>query len=498
MKIFSAEQIRRCDAKTIENEPISSINLMERAAKTSVDWLVKRFDHNSVFYFFCGNGNNGGDGFAIARMLYQAGFDVLVFVDRENLHYSKDAEINFNRLQEISGIDIFDFKKAKNFTFNKNSVIIDAIFGTGLHRDLAGNSANIIQFLNTLPSTKISIDIPSGLFTDKISSLNAIVFQAEETLTFQFWKKSFLHAETAIYCGKIHLLDIQLSKKFIDDEMTANFVIDEEVIRQIYRPRKDFSNKGNYGKSTIIAGSFGKMGAAILATKAALKSGSGITYTLAPKCGYEILQSICPEAMYLFGGENYVSHFEVEQGSIVGIGPGLGTDPETEFHFLEFIKNYKIPLVLDADALNLLSKNLDYLKFLPKNSVITPHPKEFERLFGSSSNSYDRLQMAKQKAVELGIYIVLKDHRTQIVTPENQAFYNITGNSGMAKGGSGDVLLGIITALMAQNYSTKEACIFGVWLHGKAGDFASKKYSKEAMLPSDLINEIRNVFKLLE
>ena len=498
MKIFSAEQIRKCDEFTTANEPILSINLMERAAQSCVDSLLKKFGYEQTFHIFCGNGNNGGDGFAIARMLYYCGFDVNIFIDKAILKFSKDAEINFSKVKQISGIDVFHFDEVKNFDFKGNSLIIDAVFGSGLNRNLEGKTAEIIKLLNQLPFPKFSIDIPSGLFADKVLDENSTVFKADETLSFQFWKKAFLHPETGIYCGKVNVLDIGLNQKFIEKEPAENFVIDEDLIRKIYKPRNEFSHKGTYGKTTIVAGSFGKMGAAVLATKAALKSGSGLTFTLAPKCGYEILQTTCPEAMYLYGGEDFVSYFDVDEHSVVGIGPGLGTDPETENTFLQFLKNYRRPLVLDADALNIISKSTENLKLIPKNSIITPHLKEFERLFGKTLNSFERLELAQKKSDELEIYIVLKDHRTQIITPENKVYYNITGNSGMAKGGSGDVLLGIITSLLAQNYTPENACIFGVWLHGYAGDFAAEKHSRESMLPSDLIENLGEVFKFLE
>ena len=274
-------------------------------------------------------------------------------------------------------------------------------------------------------------------------------------------------------------------------------MIDEGLVREIYRPRQEFSHKGNFGKTVIAAGSSGKMGAAVLATQAALKSGSGLTFTLAPQCGYEILQTACREAMFLEGGQDFISSFDVDEDHTIGIGPGLGTALETQNAFLTFLKTCTKPLVLDADAINILAKNPEKLKLIPKNSVITPHPKEFARLFGKTENSFERLKLAKEKATELKIYIILKDHHTQIITPEGNVFYNLTGNSGMAKGGSGDVLLGIVPSLLAQNYSVQDAALFGVWLHGKAGDFAAEKHSKEAMLASDLIREIGNVFKYL-
>lgn len=497
MKIFTVEQIRNCDQFTIKNEPISSINLMERAAKKCVNWLQNHSFHSENFYIFCGNGNNGGDGFAMARMLYQKGFDVDVFMDKSKEKFSGDAEINFKKIKEISGIDIHDFNEVADFDFKKNSTIIDAIFGSGLNKNLEGKPKYLIDFLNATNLHKIAIDLPSGIFADKNLDENSVVFEADETLSFQFWKKAFLHPETGKFCGKIHILEIGLSQKYIDETATSDFVIDDILISKIYQPRNDFSHKGNFGKTCIVGGSFGKIGAEILAVKSALRTGSGLTFALAPKCGYEILQTTCPEAMYLYGGEDFVKNFEIDNDFIYGIGPGLGTDYETEEKFLHFLRAYNEPLVLDADALNLISKNSENLKLIPKNSIITPHPKEFERLFGKTRNSFERLNLAKQKAKELEIYIVLKDHHTQIITPENEVFYNITGNSGLAKGGSGDVLLGIITSLLSQGYSSKNAAIFGVWLHGKAGDITANDLSKESMLATDIIENISGVFKEL-
>lgn len=497
MKILSALQIKNCDAFTIINEPISSINLMERASQKCSNWMMNHLDKEN-FYLFCGNGNNGGDGFAIARLLYHKGFDVTVFVDKSNLKFSDDAKINFDRIKEISGIDIYDFSEAENFDLKENSAIIDALFGTGLNKNVEGNSKKMIEFLNSKNLHKISIDMPSGIFADKNFDEKATIFKADDTLSFQFYKKSFLHPETGKFCGRIHILDIGLNEKCIENTETSDFIIDENLIKKIYKPRNDFSHKGNFGKTCIVAGSFGKVGAAVLATKAALRTGSGLTFILAPKCGYEILQMTCPEAMFLYGGEDFVKNIEVDNDFTYGIGPGLGTDYETEEKFLHFLQTYNEPLVLDADALNLIAKHPENVKLIPKNSIITPHPKEFERLFGKTKNSFERLDLAKEKAKELEIYIVLKDHHSQIITPKNEVFYNITGNSGLAKGGSGDVLLGIITSLLSQGYSARNAAIFGVWLHGKSADITSKDLSKESMLATDLIENISEVFKELE
>lgn len=493
MKIFTAEQIRNCDQYTIKNEPISSIQLMERAAEACVEWISENCNHHRNFAIFCGSGNNGGDGFAVARLLYQKGFDIDIFTNSK-AKFSPDAQENFKHIKEISGITVREFKDAMNYRFDSRTVIIDALFGTGLSRNLEGEVKELVEFLNLKNNIKISIDLPSGLLADGMSDADAVVFEADYTLSFQFWKKSFLHIETGQFTGKVQILDINLSQDYIEETESDDFVVDDEIVKQIFKVRNEFSHKGTYGKATIAGGSYGKIGAAVLSTRAALRSGAGLTFVLAPKCGYEILQTSDPEAMFIEGGADYIDRFEIDETSVCGIGPGLGTHKKTSESLLKFLKNYSKPLILDADALNILAENPENLLLIPEKSIITPHPKEFERLFGKTDNSFERTLLAKNKARELQIYIVLKDHHTQIITPEGKVFYNITGNSGLAKGGSGDILTGIITSLLAQHYSEEQAAVLGVWFHGKAAELASEKYSKESMLPTDVIAEFGNVF----
>ncbi|KIA83087.1 sugar kinase [Kaistella solincola] len=497
MNIFSAQKIYEWEIFTMQQDNISALQLMEKAAKCCCNWITDRFSTTSEMLIFCGAGNNAGDGFALARLLYQTGFNIKIFTDSSK-KFTEEAEINFQRCKEISGIEIQDFSALKQLKNSESSVIIDALFGLGINRAIQGPVAEVISFLNELPGTKIALDLPSGLFAEEISAENAVIFQADYTLTFQVLKKAMLHPETAPFCGEIIIMDIGLNPDYCLENPTLENTVDENLIQQIYKPRKNFSHKGSFGKSLLIAGSFGKIGAAVLATKAALKAGSGLTFILAPNCGYEILQNSCPEAMFISGGENEVGKIVSDDEYSIGIGPGLGTAKATDIGLLNFLKSYSKSLIVDADALNILAKNAENFQFIPRNSIITPHPKEFERLFGKTENSFERTTLAQKKAAELGIFIVLKDHHTQIISPAGEVFYNLTGNSGMAKGGSGDALLGILTALVAQNYSPLNAAIFGVWLHGKAGDFAAEKYSKEALLPSDLIDELGNCFKYLE
>ncbi len=494
MKILTSSQIKACDLTTIKRG-ISSVNLMEKAASVCVKWLEINYDVQHKFVIFCGPGNNGGDGFAIARMLYEKAYDVEVYVEENNSKYSPDAEINFKKLKAITGIAI---KKFSEFAPNisKRSVIVDAIFGYGLNRALPNETKSIIDKLYQIKFPKIAIDIPTGLFADNLANEKLSVFQADFTLTFQFYKRSFLHPETGKFCGKIILLDIGLDRDFIDEIETDYYVIDEKLIKEIYKPREEFTHKGTFGTSILVGGSYGKIGAILMSTLSALKSGSGLTFTIAPECGNYILQSKLPEAMFIGSGEKFIEKIRIQEKAVYGIGPGLGKEKQTQKALFEFLENHIEPIILDADALNIIAEN-QRLNLIPKNSVITPHPLEFDRLFGKTDNSFDRLDLARQKAEELQIFIILKDHHTAVITPEKKVHYNVTGNSGMAKGGSGDVLTGIVTSLIAQKYDIEKACIFGVWLHGKAGDFAAEKFSKESMLPTNLIDEVGAVFKFL-
>ncbi|WP_326982960.1 NAD(P)H-hydrate dehydratase [Chryseobacterium sp. MYb264] len=493
MKIFTAEQIHQGDLYTINNEPIPSILLMERAAASCVDWISENCKNHRNFAVFCGNGNNGGDGFAIARMLYQKGFDVDVFINPKS-KYSSNANENLKELRDLSGILIKSFKDAENYRFDSRTIIIDALFGIGLSRNIEDELKDLIDLLNQKKNVKIAVDVPSGLFIDQITDENSTILRADYTLSFQLWKKSFLHPETGKYTGKVEVLNINLSEEYISQTETNDFVISDDEIKDLFKVRSDFSHKGTYGKATIIAGSYGKMGAAVLSAKAALKTGSGLTFVLAPKCGYDILQTSCPEAMFVEGGNQHIEVIEEDENSVYGIGPGIGTDEQTKKALLKFLKDHSRPVVLDADALNCIAETKNGLQLIPEKSIITPHPKEFARLFGATKDSFERTELALKKAKEHDIIIVLKDHHSQIVTPEGKIFYNITGNSGLAKGGSGDILTGIITSFLAQKYTEQEAAVLGVWFHGKAADYAAEKYSKEAMVSTDIINEFGKVF----
>lgn len=495
MKIFSVNQVREWDTATINSESISSFDLMERAAVCCYKWIAHHSRKHHRFHIFCSNGNNGGDGLALARMLIQNYDGVYLYIIESTKKESPDFTTNLASLQHYLR-HIYIIRSPENFPdFQKNDIIIDAIFGTGLNKPLDGIIASLVAHINKSQVKVISIDIPTGLFADRSSKGNNVIM-ATHTLTFQNYKLALLLAENAQYTGQLHILDIGLDKQF---EKTTNcrYELTELVnIKIIYRPRKAFSHKGNYGFAAIIAGSYGMMGAAVLATGACLRSGVGKLSCLIPACGYDIIQADMPEAMCQSSGQEYISTLpELSKFTSVGIGPGIGRYASHNQLLKELFENYKKPTVIDADALNILAENTGLLKSVPQNSILTPHPGEFIRLFGSSENQFDQLELALEKSKEMGVIIILKGHNTFIATPGGKGYFNSTGNSGMATGGSGDVLTGILTALLAQGYDSMEAAILGVYIHGLAGDIAAQQFSQEGMIAGDIIQCLGTAFK---
>jgi hydroxyethylthiazole kinase-like uncharacterized protein yjeF len=498
MKIFSAEEIRSWDQFTIQNEPITSIQLMERAAMACVTWLEKNGYTENQFVVFCGKGNNGGDGLAVARLLAARKYPVRIFILEFGHKGTDDFQINLARLHEHPETDIRFVQTEENFhEFNKGEIIIDALYGSGLNRRLEGVTAKLVEHINNSGCEIISIDIPSGLFVDRSSKDNPVI-KADHTLSFQCYKPAFLVAENAEYIGEVAILNIGLHPDFYNATLSSYELIDELIIHSIYKPRNRFAHKGNFGHALLVAGSYGKIGAAVLSAKACLRSGIGLLSCHIPKCGYDVLQTAVPEAMVM---TDFNSSFntkvddDLSKYKAVGIGPGLGTASETKMLLKEILDSYQRPLILDADALNIMGTQRELLKLIPVGSVLTPHPKEFERMFGETKNDFDRVGLAIQKSKELNLVIVLKGHHTLITTPGGKGFFNNTGNAGMATAGSGDVLTGILTGLLAQGYSSVEAAILGVYLHGLAGDCAAKKTSEEAMIAGDIIENLGDAFK---
>jgi ADP-dependent NAD(P)H-hydrate dehydratase / NAD(P)H-hydrate epimerase len=498
MKVFNTEQIRAWDQYTMQHEPVSSINLMERAAGKCFEWLAKNEYFPAQFTIFCGKGNNGGDGLALARMLAEISLLVTVYILEFGNKGTDDFQTNLARLHQYPAVDIHFVQDENNFHApGKDAIIIDALFGSGLSRPLEGISARLVEHINQSGSEIISIDIPSGLSVDRSSREN-IAIKATHTLCFQCHKPALLVAENAEYIGEVHILDIGLHPDFYSSAAAIYELIDEETISSIYKPRNRFSHKGNFGHALLVTGSYGKIGAAVLAARACLRSGVGLLTCHIPGCGYEIVQTAVPEAMVISDfNSSFISNIEFANPlyDAIGIGPGIGTASETRAVLKNLFSSSNKPLVLDADALNCLAMEKIMLATLPVNSLLTPHPKEFERIFGECSNDFDRLEKALKNAELLNCIIVLKGHHTFIALPGGKGYFNSTGNAGMATAGSGDVLTGIITGLLAQGYNSADASILGVYLHGLAGDFASECHSPEAMLAGDITDCLGKAFR---
>jgi NAD(P)H-hydrate epimerase len=498
MQIFATEQIRAWDEYTIQHEPISSLDLMERAADACFDWLTQHGYNNKNFSIYCAKGNNGGDGLAIARMLSQSGHHVTVNILEFGHLGTDDFQANLARLHETTAEIRFISEENAIYAPGQKDVLIDALFGSGLNRPLDGLSALLVESMNKTEQEIIAIDIPSGLFVDRSSRGNTVI-KARHTLSFQCYKPALLVPENAEYFGDVHILDIGLHRGFPEDNFSTLQWINEKLVRTILKPRKKFSHKGDFGHAALAAGSAGMMGAAVLSARACLRSGVGKLTVHIPAAGNSIMQVAVPEAMCkMEEGVGFITGFSTpEKYDAIGIGPGIGMHDQ-HAALLEYIfQHYHHPLVIDADGLNVLAKHNWLLNKIPANTILTPHPKEFERLFGKTSDDFDRLSVALEKAAFYKIIIILKGHHTFIATPAGTGYFNSTGNAGMATGGTGDVLTGIITSLVAQGYEAQQAAIAGVHIHGLAGDLAASCLSPEALVASDIIDYLGNAFAQL-
>lgn len=493
MKIFSAEKIKELDKLTIAKQQITSLELMERAALQAFLWLVNHFhDKKTIYHIFCGVGNNGGDGLVIARMLKQNYFDVHVYIVPFSENFSADFNANLGRLKECNlGYEVIS--EATEFPdIAENHIIVDAIFGIGLTREMDSWLQILIQKINYHQSFKVSIDVPSGLFLDKKTT---IAIHSDVVLTFQLPKLAFYLPDNENFIVDVVLLPIELDEKSIESIPANYYYTDLNKIKKRYKPISKFSHKGTQGHVLLIGGCFGKIGAMVLASQAALRSGCGLATVFIPKCGYEIMQTATPEAMVMTD-ENYHKITNIEfnfQPKAIGIGMGIGQDTETTEAFYYFLNNNSIPLVIDADALNILSENQEWLNLLPKNSILTPHPRELERLIGTWEDDFEKIEKVKTFAKTYNLVVLIKGAFTLIIDEKN-VYVNSSGNQALATGGSGDVLSGMITSFRAQGYSAVDAALLGVYFHGRTADIAMNDMGYEGFIASDIIKYLGKVF----
>lgn len=489
MYILTPSQITQADEATIKNSKITSIDLMEHAATLCFEWLHSRLQGQNIkIHIFCGIGNNGGDGLVIARHLFQHGYNVNCYVVNFSDKRSPEFLTNYNRLKEIGKWPKVISDESEFPEVDFEDIVIDAIFGIGLSRKPSGFTKKLIQYINSTKVFTLAIDFPSGMFGDKSVTDKKSVLRAGHTLTFQTPKLAFLLPENNEFINTWEVLDIGLDTNFIENLTPTTHYITKNDVIPIYKSRNKWSHKGTFGHSLIIGGSFGKIGAVTLATKAALKIGSGLVSAYLPKCGYQILQISVPEAMVEVDSEKLLTYYNFKtKPTVIGIGPGMGTADKTAVGFEAFLKENKTPLVIDADAINILSKNVLLLQYLPNKSVLTPHPKELERLLGSWKNDYEKLEKAISFSKKHNVILVIKGAHTTVIH-QQQLYINSTGNPALATGGSGDVLTGIITGLIAQGYQPLHAAIFGVYLHGKTADLALQKTSYETFTASTILD----------
>lgn len=501
MKILSGSQIKAIDAYTIESEPVSSIDLMERASKAIVDKIVNRWGIDTPVKIFAGPGNNGGDALAIARMLSERGYNVYACLFNTSGKLSPDCEVNKQRLQAISTVkfDIVETQFAPP-PLEEGDLVVDGLFGTGINKPLNGGFAMVVKYINSSKATVVSVDIPSGLMCDDNTNnvMNHIV-RANYTFTFQYPKLAFLFPENEVYVGKWEVLNIGLKDPMTADTKTPYTLCEASEMKQMLKERSKFSHKGSMGHAVLVAGKKNMAGAAILSARACLRSGVGKLTVRTPESNVQTLQISVPEAVLSVDSSNlcFSQTFDVTDFDALAIGPGIGTESDTVQAFIEQISLSRIPLVLDADALNILGSHRGWINQLPRNTILTPHKKELFGLISSTRNSFEELECTRELAVRQQVFIVIKGAYSAVCLPDGSVFFNSTGNPGMATAGSGDVLTGIILSLLSQDYKPEIAVRLGVYLHGLAGDLACEDKDYEGLIASDIIDYLPKAFKKL-
>lgn len=497
MKIFSKEQIYEGDKLTAKKQEITSTDLMERAATQIFNWMHLRMQGAQVpIHVFCGIGNNGGDGLVLGRHLITHGYNVKMYVVNYSDTRSKDFLINYDRIKNVSKEWPLLLTDANELPEIKpDDIIVDAIFGIGLNRPVVDWVKILFQHLKASKAFTLAIDLPSGLFPDRVPESDKDVVWATHTLSFQTPKLIFFLPDTAKYTVQWEVLDIGIDAEYLHTTPTDYELIGKMEMLPVYQPRQKFSNKGSYGHALVVGGSYGKIGAVTLASRAALAAGVGLVTAYVPKCGYTPLQASFPEAMVLTdANEEILTNIEFSiQPGVIAFGVGVGTEEKTITAFENFLKTNTTPLVVDADGINILAKKKELLKLLPEQTVLTPHPKELERLIGKWDGDFDKLEKTKALSKKYNLVIVIKGANT-ITVYQDKGYVNTTGNPGLATAGTGDVLTGIITGLIAQGYEPLVAALFAIYLHGKSADIAVEDLGYQSLIASHVIETLGEAY----
>lgn len=499
-KVFKASEISKIDKYTIEHEPISSSELMERASGKWVEFFLKKVGRRGKIIVVAGNGNNGGDGFAIARLLKNKGIETWVCHLNIGQGMSPDCQLNYHKYREIGG-NVIEVGETGILDIPEDAVIIDAIFGSGLNRPVTGLAQSVIHQLNALDNLIVAVDVPSGLMgEDNSANVRENIIRADYTLTFQFPKIAFMLAENEIFVGEWYVLDIGLHRGIIDALFTPYYYLTAECVSEWLPRAGKFAHKGINGRGLLIAGSDGMMGAAILSAKAALRSGIGLLHAHVPDGMEKMMHVSVPEALVdrdtsscCFSGISGVEKYDA-----IAVGPAIGQAPETVKALTDLLHKWRGVTILDADALNILAEHRELLELLHDNCILTPHMKEFERLAGKSGNDFERLNKLSIFAQQFHVHIVLKGAYSVIATPDGKLFFNMSGNPGMAKGGAGDVLTGVLLALAANRLSLTELVGIGVFAHGLAGDILAGEYGQRGVSAGMIAEGMGKAWKKLE
>jgi len=498
MKILTPSQLYEADKRTIENEGITSWQLMERASLKAISRIKELISINDKVCVLAGTGNNGGDGLAISYHLFKLGYKVEVIIFKYADRYAKDCQLNLDRLEKDTDVELNIISNQK-IDFSFYSVFIDAVFGIGLNRRMPKFVEDNLRIINNIGVKKIAIDVPSGLSVSTLTPPDAVVFKACYTLTFQCPKLNFFLPHFGNYIGEVNVLDIGLDNAFIEDVKSNYQFITQEMVRDLINPRLRFTHKGTYGHLLLIGGQKGMMGSMVLSSKSAMRSGAGKVTVILPKCGIDILQTTCPEVMVMpSSNDKYVSTTDMSlEPFVVCIGMGLGQSEEARIALQYYLDSSENPMLIDADGLNIISNHRELIKKIPAKSILTPHQGELKRLLGEWKDDHDKIESVKQFSKTYDLIVVSKDAYSFVVYKE-QVYINSTGNPGMATAGSGDVLAGLISGLVAQGYSTLNASILGVYIHGASGDNYASKYDQQSLIASDLIENFKEVFSLLK
>lgn len=496
MKIFSTRDIRGIDRYTIEHEGITSLELVERVAEAITIEITSRWRPTRHTIIFAGPGNNGADALTVARMLIEQGWRprVILFNIGGNRLSKECAACRDMLLESAPDADFTEVTARMDFPdIQRGHIVIDGIFGSGFHGEMSRAYQLLIDRINDAHATVVSIDVPTGLSGDwNPNSVNRYIIHATLTLAVQFPRMAFFMADNAELVGEWKVLDIGLSAKAIAATPSQFFLVERRDVRMALRPRKAFSSKADYGTAALFAGSYGMMGAAVMSARACLRSGVGKVCVCAPKCGFNIIQTAVPEALYQYNkGEIVITDMTpAHEYDAIAVGPGIGTAAETLTALEDFIGRRTKPVILDADALNCIAMRPNMLNSLPVLSVLTPHAAEFDRLFGEHHSDEERLRTAIEKAETYKIFIILKGHHTAIVRPDGKIYFNSSGTAALATAGTGDVLTGMLASFMAQGYKPEIACILAVYLHGEAGRLARDEHGTYGVIASDVCDNI--------